>query len=57
MTFDELYNKVIDIDSGYNIGDINVVVSTEDGYKIVKDIRISKSYDGVGMFVELVIDG
>lgn len=57
MTFDELYNKVIDIDSGYNIGDINVVVSTEEGYKIVKDIRISKSYDGVGMFVELVIDG
>ena len=57
MTFDELFNKVIDIDSGYNIGDINVVVSTEEGYKIVKDIRISKSYDGVGMFVELVIDG
>lgn len=57
MIFDDLYNKVIDIDSSYNIGDINVVVSTEEGYKIVKDIRISKSYDGVGMFVELVIDG
>lgn len=57
MTFDELYNKVIDIDSGYNIGDINVAVSTEDGYKIVKSIEVRESIDGVGKFVELVIDG
>ncbi len=57
MTFDELYNKVIDIDSSYNIGDMNVVVSTEDGYKIVKDIKLTTSYDGVGMFVQLVFEG
>ena len=58
MIFDDLYNKVIDIDSSYNVGDVNVVVwSTEDGFKIVKDIRLSTSFDNVGKFVEIVIDG
>lgn len=57
MTFEELYQRVIDLDMGGNLSPMNVAVSTESGYKIVKSIEIRESIDGVGKFVELVIDG
>lgn len=57
MTFYEFYCIVRDLDNDCDIGEMNVAVSTEDGFKIVKDVQISKSCDGVGKFVELVIDG
>lgn len=57
MTFEELYHRVIDLDMDGNLSPMNVAVSTEDGYRIVKSIEVRESIDGVGKFVELVIDG
>lgn len=52
MTFEELYDKVIDIDCNGNYGSLNVAVSYEYGYKIVKDISVETSLvDNVGKFV------
>ena len=52
MTFEELYNKVVDMDCEANFSPLNVVVAAEYGYKIVKDISVETSpIDGVGKFV------
>lgn len=52
MTFEELYNKVIDMDCDGNYSPFNVVVADEWGYKIVNDISVETSpIDGVGKFV------
>lgn len=54
MTFEELYNKVVDMDCEANFSPLNVVVADEYGYKIVKDISVETSpVDGVGKFVLL----
>ena len=52
MTFEELYNKVVDMECEANFSPLNVVVADECGYKIVKDISVETSpVDGVGKFV------
>ena len=52
MTFEELYNKVIDMDCNGNYSPFNVVVAYEYGYKFVKDISVETSpVDNVGKFV------
>lgn len=56
MTFEDLYQRVLDLDMDGNLSPMNVAVSTEDGYRIVKSIEIRESIDGVGKFVEIVYD-
>lgn len=56
MNFYEFYSKVEKLYVELSIGRMNVAVSTEDGVKIVKDIKLTTSIDGVGKFVEIVYD-
>lgn len=56
MTFEELYHRVLDLDMNGNLSPMNVAVSTEDGYRIVKSVEVRESIDGVGKFVEIVYD-
>jgi hypothetical protein len=53
MTFEDLYRKVSDLDLDGNYSPMLVAVSTEEGYKIVSDIVVETSCDGVGKFVLL----
>ena len=54
MTFEDLYNKVIDLDFNGNYSPLNVVVDDAEGrLVIVNNITIETSIDGVGKFVLL----
>ena len=53
MTFEDLYNKVIELDCDGNYSPMLVAVNTEAGYLPVSDIVIETSCDGVGKFVLL----
>lgn len=54
MTFEDLYNKVIDLDSNCNYDSLNVVVEDGEGrLVIVNNISIETSVDGVGRYVLL----
>ena len=54
MTFEDLYNKVIDLDYNGNYSPFNVVVEDVEGnLLIVNNITIATSMDGVGKYVLL----
>lgn len=53
MTFEDLYNKVIELDCDGNYSPMLVAVSTESGYLPVSDIVVETSCDGVGKFILL----
>lgn len=54
MTFEDLYDKVIDLDCNGNYSPFNVVVKDAEGrLAFVNDITIETSVDGVGKFVLL----
>lgn len=54
MTFEDLYNKIIDLDCYFNYNPLNVVVEDAKGrLAVVNDITIETSVDGVGKYVLL----
>lgn len=54
MTFEDLYDKVLDLDCNGNYSPFNVVVEDDEGrLVIVNNITIETSVDGVGKYVLL----
>lgn len=54
MTFEDLYDKVIDLDCNGNYSPLNVVVEDAEGrLVIINDVTIEISVDGVGKYVLL----